>query len=231
MLGVLRWSPDRRVVLGRGQVLGLPVLEARLDPGGRWGGRRLERAARLLARQGVKRILPLRDFSGQQGLERRGLLPVEPLPLYRTMAGELALAALSQTGKEAGRAGIALRGERVDGDLARAARLLCPRVRTLTIQVPRGGEQLARELYWEFGAAVSPEGETDAAVRFSGRGQDGELVLCGPTPQLLGLEIKAPGLDLPEELEPLPVLTALWQAGRLELEQLEITGRQACGNR
>ena len=230
MLGVLRWSPDRRVVLGRGQVLGLPVLEARLDPGGRWGGRRLDRAARLLARQGVKRILPLRNFGGQQGLERRGLLPVEPLPLYRAMAGELALAALSQAGKETGRAGIALRGERVDAELARAARLLCPRVRTLIIQVPRGGEQLARKLYWEFGAAVSPEGKADAAVRFSGRRQDGELVLCGSMPELQGLEVKAPGLDLPEELEPLPVLTALWQAGRLELEQLDVTWAQACEN-
>lgn len=231
MLGVLRWSPDRRVVLGRGQVLGLPVLEARLDPGGRWGGRRLDRAARLLARQGIRRILPLRDFDRWRELERRGLLPVEPLPLYRAMAGELALAVLHRAGKEAGRAGIALRGERVDAELARAARLLCPRVRTLIIQVPRGGEQLARELYWEFGAAVSPEGETDAAVRFSGRGRDGELVLCGPMPQLLGLELKAPGLDLPEEPEPLPVLTALWQAGRLELEQLDITWTQACENR
>lgn len=144
MLGLLRWGQDRRVKLERGQVLGLPVMEARLDPGGPRGGRRLDRAARLLARQGVRRVLPLRNFEGGQELERRGLFPVEPLPLYRAMAGELALAALDQAGKAPGRAGIALRGERVDADLVRAARLLCPRVRTLVIQVPRGGEQLAR---------------------------------------------------------------------------------------
>lgn len=231
MLGVLRWGPDRRVALERGQVLGLPVLQARLDPGGRWGGRRLDRAARLLVRQGVRRVLPLRGFDNWKVLERRGILPIEPLPLYRAMAEDLALAVLHQTGKAPEQAGIALRGERVDGDLARAARVLCPRVRTLIIQVPRGGEQLARELYWEFGAAVSPEGEADAAVRFSGQRQEGELVLCGPAPELLGLKVNAHGLALPDELEPLPVLTALWQAGRLEREQLYITGVQACENR
>ena len=231
MLGLLRWGPERRVVLERGQVLGLPVLEIKLDYGGRWGGRRLDRAARLLARNGVRRVLPSRDFDDWKALERRGLLPIEPLPLYGAMAGELALSALRQAGKEPGRAGIALRGERVDAELARTARLLCPRVRTLIIQVPRGGERLARELYWEFGAAVSPEGEADAVVRFSGRIQEGELVLCGPAPELLGLEIHAPGLRLPEELEEMSVLTALWQAGRLELEQLDITWTQACENR
>lgn len=222
MLGLVRWGTERKVSSERTQVLGLPVLCVRVPSGGRWEKHRLGRAARLLERQGVRRVLVPRDFIHWDVLAGRGLAGVDILTLYRAMADRLALAVLDQRRVEAQCACVALRGESVDADMARAARLLCPRVRSLVIRVDRGGERLARELYWEFGAAVRPEGKADVAVRFGGVGQEGELVLCGSVPELLGLKVEASGLTLPEELEPLPLLTALWQAGRLGAEGLRV---------
>lgn len=220
MLGMLCWSRGR-VRLKQTRILGLPVLQAQLQAGGYWEEQRLDRAARMLARRGVRRMLPARDFNGWHILERRGLVPVDPLPLYRAMAAELTLAVLKNRGLEVSCAAVALVGERVDGDLVRAARALCPRVRTLVLEVGYGRERLARELYWEFGAAVSVGTQADVRVRFSGPAQTGELALCGQV-ELLGLELETPGLELPEELEPLPLLAALWQAGLLRLEELRV---------
>lgn len=224
MLGMLCWSQGR-VRLKQARVLGLPVLQAHLQADGYWEERRLNRAARLLARQGVRRVLPLRGFERWDILARWGLTAVDPLPLYRSMGAELALAVLENRGVEPCRGAVALLGEHVDGDLARTARLLCPWVRTLMLGVEYGGERLARELYWEFGAAVSVGDEADVRVRFSGPGQPGELVLCG-VPELLGLELKAPELVLPEELEPMPLLTVLWQAGRMDVKDLRLRLRR-----
>lgn len=225
MLGLVSWNAEGKVSAQRSQVLGLPVLCVRVPFGGRWEKRRLGRAARLLERWGVRRVLVPTDFVHWDVLEGRGLTGVEVLPLYRAMAERMTLAVLECRGVEPCRACVELRGDHVDADMARTARLLCPQVRSVMIRVDRGGERLARELYWEFGAALRPEGEADVAVRFGGVGQEGELVLCGSAPELLGLEPKAPGLELPQELEPMPLLTALWQVGRLNLEQLQVTAK------
>lgn len=220
MLGMLCWSRGR-VTLKQSQVMGLAVLQAHLQAGGYWEERRLDRAARLLVRRGVRRMLPARDFERWYVMARHGLAPVDPLPLYRAMGAELVLAALKKRGVEPDCGAVALVGEGVDADLARVARRLCPRVRTLLLEVSYGAQRLARELYWEFGAAVSVGGEADVRVRFSGPAQPEELTLCD-VPELLGLELEAPGLELPEELEPLPLLTALWQAGQIHLEELRV---------
>ena len=222
MLGVLCWSKERRGRLERVQLMGLTVLRVSIASGGRWENHRLRRAARLLGRYGVRRVLVPPGFDGWQELNRRGLRAVDPVPLYRTMADRLVLAELARAGVKKERACVALRGEYVDADLARAARLLCPQVRTLSIQVERGGERLVRELYRTFGAAPQPEGKPNVVVCFGGAGKPGELVLCG-RPELLGLELGMKDLTLPEGLEPMPLLTALWQSGRLSLEELRVT--------
>ena len=221
MLGLLCWSEERGVRLERAQLLGMPVLQVNLAPGGRWENRRLRRAARLLERQGVRRVLVPPEFHGWQELSKRGLRGVDPVSLYRAMADRLVMAGLERRGVENERACVVLRGEYVDADLERTARLLCPKVRTLIIQVEWGGERLARELYRTFGAAPQPEGRPDTAVRFSGEGQQGELVLCGQA-ELLGLGLDMDGSTLPEGLEAMPLLTALWQSGRLSLEELRV---------
>lgn len=224
MLGLLRWSEDRRVKMERVHLLGLPVLQVSLPPGGRWEKQRLGRAGRWLERQGVRRVLVPKSFDKWDVITRRGLAGVDPLPLYRTMAERFVLVELERRGVEAHRACVVLRGERIDADLARTARLLCPRVRSVVIQVEWGGDRLARELYWEFGAVAAKSEVGDVEVRFGGERQEGELVLCGQ-PELLGLELEVAGLTLPEELEPLPLLACLWQTGRLKMEKLRVVAK------
>lgn len=216
MLGVL--CPGQgRVKAERGDILGLPVLWVSVSTGGILEKRRLVRAERLLLRHGVRRLLPLREAPKWQN----SLPAVDPLPLYRTLADRLTLEVLKRNGIEPHRAAVTLTGEQVDGDLARTAHLLCPRVHTLRLEVGRGGERLTMELYREFGAAVCAGGQADLCIRFSGEPRPGELVLCG-VPELLGLGLKVHGLELPQELEPVPLLTALWQAGLLNVEELRM---------
>lgn len=214
MLGVL--CPGQgKMEAERTEILGLPVLWIYVPLGGYWEKHRLKRAERLLKRQGVRRLLPQRDAPGWTLF----LPEVDPVPLYRAMADRLTLAMLKQEGKEPCHAAVTLAGEQVDADLARTARRLCPRVRTLLLEVKYGGDRLAQELYWEFGAVTGTGGWADVCVRFSGSPRPGELVLCGK-PELLGLELELPGVCLPEQLEPTPVLSALWQAGKINASDL-----------
>ena len=205
----------------RRRLLGIPVLQVSLSPSGRWERRRLGRAARQLKRQGVRRVLVPKGFEQWELLRWYGLTGVDPLPLYRAVADRLVMAELEHRGVEAHRACVALRGEYVDSDLTRTAHLLCPRVRTLLVQVGQGGDKLTRELYRTFGAGAPHCAQADVVVRFGGAGEDGELVLCG-RPELLGLELDAPDLMLPEEVQPLPLLTVLWQTGGLNLDQIRV---------
>lgn len=221
MLGLIQYGEERGITVERTRLQGLAVLRVRLLPGGRWERKRIDRAARLLKRQGIRRVLVPKGFSCWEVLVRRGLCAIDPLPLYRAMADRLVLAELARRGVEERVACVALRGEYVDRDLAGVARLLCPRVRTILIQVRQGGEKLTRELYREFGVGTAARARPDVAVRFGGDGEEGELVLCG-RPDFLGLELDAPERVLPEETEPLPLLTALWQAGGLDLGEIRV---------
>lgn len=217
VIGYLRWSEERGISMERRRLLGLPVLQVSLSP----SGRRVGQAARQLKRQGVRRVLAPKGFERWELLERHGVCGVDPLPLYRAMADRLVMAELGHRGVEVHRACVALRGEYVDGDLVRTAHLLCPRVRTLLIQVEQGGEKLTRELYRTFGAGVPLCAQADVAVRFGGGGEEGELVLCG-RPELLGWELDVPELVFPEEVQPLPLLTVLWQVGGVNLDQIRV---------
>lgn len=223
LLGMMCWETGGRVRVERGRVLSLPVLQVQLPRGGRWEGRRVDKAARLLSRQGVRRVLPLRQFDRWDILNSRGLWAVDALPLYRAMAAEIVLAALAQRGEDPHRATVILCGDHVDGELAAAARRLCPQVRQLVVDTRHGAQRLSRELYWQYGAAVEPGkgGQGGLSVRFSGAVGQEDLVLCA-RPRLMGLGVCAPGLAVPEQLEPAPVLSALWQAGLLPLEQVQI---------
>lgn len=225
MLGLLCWEEWRwgKVRLREMRVMDLPVLQAQLARNGRWE-KRLERAAGLLSGRGVYRVLPMRGFRDWDVPARRGVTAVDPLPLYRAMAAELVLAQLERTGLKPERAAVTLRGERLDGALVGAARQLCPKVRDLVVDVPHGGWKLAGELYREYGVAVCPRGEqgTDVEVCFGGAAGERALGLSGEDLQLRGLQVLARERVLPEELEHAPLLTALWQNGRLEMEELQV---------
>ena len=225
MLGVLRWdgaargvSPPEPIVIA-----GLPVLEVRLALGGRWEERRVRRAGRLLARQGVRRVLLPQGFTHRRALSACGLAAVEPLPLYRAMAPELTLALLAQRGVPPREACVLLCGRWAQGDLARTARALCPRVRRLALNVEGGGEALERALCNEFGVPLWPRGGVSphVRVRFDGAPEEGELALSPAGTALCGLRLDAP-VDHEDGVERDALLTALWQAELLAVGSIAV---------
>ena len=224
MLGQLSLDGGRRAE--RGSLYGLPVLRVGANPEGWLGERRLRRAGRALRRGGALRTLTPAGFSHWPLLARCGLLPVEPAPFLRAQSPALALELLERQGGAPERAVVALRGQRADGEMARAAAELCPRVGRLVISAPRGGAELAHWLRWEFGIPVLPAGEwaqVEVCFQPEEKGRAAQtLGLYGPAPELAGLKLSAPALA-EEDRGNLPLLAALWEGGRLPKEGLKIT--------
>lgn len=224
MIGQLILTPGGRGRVEAGRLYGLPVLRVEVDRSGFWGPRRLRRAGRELRREGALRVLaPDGLLPALKGL---GLRPVDKLHFVRAQSVPLALAALERRGLAPDRAAVALRGLRADRDMARTAAELCPKVRSLVIDAPRGGQELALWLRREFGVPVLPPGERGHAALVFQEGvsppEEEALALYGLRPDLVGLSLAAPGLD-EEDREDLPLLAALWEGGKLGPEDIKIT--------
>ena len=213
----------------RALLYGLPVLRCQADPEGFWGERRLKRAGRSLCAGGAVRALVPAGFDRWPLLLKLGLRPVDPGAFLRAQAAPLAASLLERQGLAPDRATVALRGRRADGEMLRAALALCPRVRQLTISAPQGGEELAAWLRREYGLPILPADAPAQAALLLQPGTEPEdanpcpaLTLFGPEPDLAGLRLSAPDLA-PTDREDLPLLSALWEGGRLGPEQLKIT--------
>lgn len=214
VLGRLTAQEKGRDRIRMGAVLDMPVLECRADLSGRWGKRRAERALKRLARAGVEQVLLPDGFPWPELMERYGLTPPDAGPLIRAMAAPLALAALERLERPPERATVALLGRPGAGDAARAARQLCPLVRRLALAEGAAAEDLRRT----WGTPVlPPDSPADAALCFApGYGGDAPLVLrlWQGEEGLMGFALYCPALP-PEQREDLPLLAALYQAGKL----------------
>ncbi len=226
MIGRLEFSPGGWGGVEEARLYGLRVLLSRADPEGFLGELRLRRAGRGFLRGGAARVLVPRRFGRWPVMEGFGLSPVDPGPLVRAQGAPLALEALRRRGVEPERATVALRGPRADREMRRTAARLCVWVRRLVISAPRGGEELARWLRWEYGVPVLPEGEeAQLALCYAPgcpAGARAALELYGPDPGLDGLTLTAPALAEGDR-EDLALLTALWEGGRLEERDIKIT--------
>lgn len=211
----LRLRPERTVFRG------LPLYQITVPLP--WSERRIRRAGRLMRKNGVRRVLTPDGFGRWDLLSPLGLVPVEAGLLCAVRAAPLALAYLRLRGVPPDRAEVDLRACRVTRELQRAARALCPVVRRVTVSAPRGGAELARALLREYGMPELDARGPDAALRFTPAEdrQEGELLLCGPNPDLQGLTLRPEGWALPEGTEPLALLCALWESGRQDLEKLD----------
>lgn len=209
-----------------GRLYGLNILRAEADRSGFWGERHLRRAARGLRRGGALRVLAPAEFDCWPLLEEFGLRPVEPELFVCALSAPLALEALERRGLAPDRATVALRGVRAGREMLRTAAELCPRVRRLVIDAPQGGGELAAWLRREFGVPVLPEGEAgQVALGFhpeARRREETCLELYGLKPDLAGLTLTAPGLAEADRRD-LSLLTALWEGGRLDREDIKIT--------
>lgn len=213
----------RRAVLEQRVLCGLPVLQARVpmpeNLPEKKRRRRIYQTAVRLWNSGVSRVLLPKGFSETDCLSRAGLATVETVQLCRAAAASLVLTVLDLRGREPEKAVVALAGERVNAVIVRTAEALAPRVSCLQIDVPIGGEELARYLHEEYGLPVLLLGTVYPAltVDFDGawHGRGSVLRLWGESLDLLGTEVWVPGLDIPEECDPMPLLAALRDSGLL----------------
>ena len=220
----------RRPVVTEERVLGLRCLRVSVPvrPGLREDRRkrRAEQGAAALYRAGVRRALTAEDFPDWPALEGQGLRSVDPEPFCQAIAVPLALAALRRAGILRVRATVALSGPRVSRPLFAAAARLCPQVRHLVVDVPGEGEELAASLREEYGAAVLRPGGAapDVTLAFGPGGEERGTVLrlYGPAPGLAGLRPILEEGGLPPDLAPLPLLSLLWECGRLTEGQIRI---------
>ena len=224
MFGRLVFGRDGRERAERRELYGLPVLQVQVRPGGWLEKRRLGRGAKRLARAGIRRVLVPRDFDQWTILARWDLRPVDPVPFFRFYASQIILAALKRKGIAPNTATVALRGQRVDRDMARCAQQLCPLVRQVAVSAPQGGEELSRWLRREYGLPVQPDGaQVSLAVYFDGEeAGEGELLLWGANPCLAGITPHAEGLEQ-EDREDAALLAALWETGKLGPDGVEFT--------
>lgn len=225
MVGRLEFVPGGRGKGEVGQRYGVEMVRVTADPTGRPGERRLNRAGRTLRKFGVLRTLLPREFERWEWLAQAGLCPVDPGRFLREQAPELANAWLERRGMAPDRATVSLSGQRADGEMFRAAARLCPRVRRLVVDVEAGGEELARQLRWEFGLPILPAGErADLELRFQrgGRGNSPAAVeLFGPRPELGGLHLSCPELEEADR-DALDLLAILWERGKMAPSQVKI---------
>lgn len=225
MLGRIVFSQDRKVALHREMLNGLPFecvsLSARNPT-----RRQIRKAARLLSRAGVRRVIAPSELPCWPELERCGIIPVDPVPFLQALAVPLALAALSQIGVSPLHATAVLAGNRTSKAFCDAAISLCPLIQRLVILAPSGGDLLADYLRREYGLPLlkqcpsphlallfsEPETEFDAPA----------LRLYTPTPDILGISIKPQKHFADEDLEDLPFLAVLWETGRLALRDIAV---------
>lgn len=205
---------------------GLPVLRMAVDPEGFWAGHRLHRAAKKMARAGVRRVLVPEEFGHWEKLEQHGLGPVDPCPFLRANAAALSVAALKGSGRAPERSCVALRALKADRAVVLAAEELCTQVRELCIAAPRGGEALRRHLRWEYGMAVRPDRkDVSGAVRFEAETWEEGGCVLNLFLQGLGenqVSVTVPGLKN-SETGRIFLLAALWEGGKLKKSDLEFT--------
>ena len=218
MVGQLLWTPKGKGKAAAGRLYGMNVLRAETDRWGFWRERRLCRAGRTLRQGGAGRVLVPRDFDRWELLTGFGLRPVDPTSFVRSQSAPMALELLRRRGLSPERSAVALRGDRADRDMLRTAACLCPQVRALVIDAPRGGGELAAWLRREFGVPILPPGGAgQIALEFQpgcSQGEEAALALYGPWPELAGLCLTAPELA-EEDRDDLPLLAVLWEAGKL----------------
>lgn len=210
------WERLRRHPPAQVRLEGLSLLGMGLPPGGDF--RSLDRGARALRKKGCARALTqpeLRCPELPDILRRNGLNPIDPLPLCRAKAPELALTQVEALPLR--RRCVALRGENA-GVAWAAAAALCPQVGTLLLDFDRGEEALAQRLRAVYGAAalgLRQGPPPQVSVEFAPRSPEaGRALRLWGAPNLAGCALSSGGVDDP------PLLTLLWETGRLELRNI-----------
>ena len=213
MLGRICWEDRRKISLEEERLLGLPLLTLVLPDREKGWERRLNKGVRMLRERRVTRVLTPAGFDSWPVLYERGLRPVDTASLRCALVPAWVRVSLAVKGVKPESAVLCLRGNRESPEMVRSALALCPMVRGLVIDVPGG--TLPVRLQKEFGLPVLPARSAQAHLTMT----------FDPSPNLTG-QFALQSVQFPKELEPLTLLAALWESGRVKTEdiQIEITG-------
>lgn len=211
MLGWIRWSGERRIRVEKEMLLGLPLIVLYLPERTRGLEQRVRKGARLLVEHRVTRVLTPPKFVWWSILVQAGLRPVETQMLRCMLAPAWVEASMTAAGIRLEQSILRLSGSRETPDMVLTAHQLCAMVRNLIIDVP-GGEGLAARLRKEYGLPILPV-----------RSAQADLTLCfNSGPVLEGAWFVLAGEGLPQDCEVLPLLSVLWECGRVKTEDIKI---------
>ncbi len=210
MLGQIKWGSVRKPKLEQGDICGLRVLTLVLPERIRSKDHAINRGLRLLTERRVTRVLVPKDWHSWALLGQNGLRTVDTGEFRCALTPAWVKVLLREKGIMPHTAVLLLQGERESVEMERVARLLCPMVRGVAIDVP-GDSAIAGMLRKEFGLSVFPvhSEQMDLTVNFS------------PVPALFGVEFETTGdLKLPMDYDPVPILSVLWENHRIKMEDI-----------
>lgn len=211
MLGRLSWRSERGIRLRTEQIFGLSVLTLELPEGTHRPERALKKGAELLRQHRVTHILTPPQFEKWAVLGYAGLRPVDTRALRCALAPAWIQTVLETKGISLEQAILCLKGEREEPDMERVARMLCPLVRNLIIDVPQEGF-LAQHLRREFGMPVLPISSAVANL----------TLIFDSGPILPGIRLELKQKSVPKDCEMLPLISVLWENRRIKTEEIII---------
>ena len=211
MLGRIRWGNGRKIELYTERLCGLFVLTANLPQNTRAPERAAGRAARLLRKNRVIRVLAPPEFPWWGLLRDAGLRAVDTSALRRALAPVWVERLLKRQGIAPERAVLRLKGEEKEPALEELARTLCPLVHGMVFDLP-GGPAAAECLRREMGVPVLPAGFAEAHL----------TLLLRDGPVLTGAEAVLPGRVLPADCDRLSLISVLWETGRIKSEEIAL---------
>lgn len=238
MIGMLLWKipgkRERAISLRERSVLHTRFLCAEVARGPRTPEailrRRMAAAIRKLRRQNITRVVLPEAFPYPDLLVKGGIHPVSTLPLRYAVAADWVRWALTERGISPPGARVAVCAPSLTGEVVRTVTELTLRHRYVTLDIPYGGEELARQLRRDYGVSLllgpsQPEG-TEAAVLFEPRSGYQDAVRIPVYDETASL----PPLALPPALEEqLPagadrgeLLSALREAGAIRPGQVSV---------
>lgn len=218
--------------------------------------RRVAYALEGIARRGVSGVVLPSGFVYDDLLGAYGLVAASPVPLYRRLAGRLAVYAADALCVEASRLRVTLIAKRVSHEVATAADALCARARYLALSIDRGGDALCQNLRRTRGVAVLENpteeqmGETDVFVVFDGW-DESRVIPARPGAAVLllgggrfrippgclvadGARLSPPcrmQKEWPWDADNEALITALLGAGAVALPEIQILGLTCQGSR
>ncbi len=240
MYGLVQYSSEKgKTALWEESVCGLRFWTVTLPEPGRGFLRRraVARAARELKEPGVVRAVFPEAFPDEAAFTERGILPVETLPLYRALTGELVRSALEARGLSGGGAVVAVLAKQLTAEVRRAVTELCVRNRYVILSAPDRNGEFSRQLRREYGAPVVLSNEPAQLARAAVAVCFAPYAPASPDQTVVDLsrEGGAAGfrLTLEEREEGLPsgrrdqLLAALWASGALRPSQVAVKAEAA----